>query len=51
MAERADLVIYGIKGSPFVRKVQVLLAEINPAKRIPVPRDRSIGDALSIADM
>ena len=23
----ADLVIYGMKGSPFVRKVQVLLAE------------------------
>jgi len=43
MAERADLVIYGIKGSPFVRKVQVLLAEINPAKRIPGLRDRSVG--------
>jgi len=61
----ADLVIYGIKGSPFVRKVQVFLAEkgvafdieavspfpppdwfveINPAKRIPVLRDRSIGE-------
>ena len=59
-----DLVIYGMKGSPFVRKVQVLLAEkdidydlemaspfpapdwfveINPAKRIPVLRDRSVG--------
>ena len=59
-----DLVIYGMKGSPFVRKVQVLLAEkgveytfemaspfpapawfaeISPAKRIPVLRDRSIG--------
>jgi glutathione S-transferase len=72
MAEGADLVIYGMRGSPFVRKVQVLLAEkgvdfdvrgvnifpapewfaeINPAKRIPVPRDRSIGDAFSIADI
>ena len=60
----ADFVIYGMKGSPFVRKVQVLLAEkgieyelagvnifpapdwfaaINPAKRIPVLRDRSVG--------
>jgi glutathione S-transferase len=60
----ADLVIYGMKGSPFVRKVQVVLAEkgvpyeieavnifpapawfsaINPAKRIPVLRDRSVG--------
>jgi glutathione S-transferase len=59
-----DLVLYGLKGSPFVRKVQVLLAEkgvdyefamaspfpapdwfaaMNPAKRIPVLRDRSIG--------
>ena len=59
-----DLVLYGLKGSPFVRKVQVLLAEkgvdyefamaspfpapdwfveINPAKRIPVLRDRSVG--------
>lgn len=59
-----DLVIYGMKGSPFVRKVQVVLAEkgvpyeieavsifpapawfaeINPAKRIPVLRDRSVG--------
>lgn len=59
-----DLVILGLKGSPFVRKVQVLLAEknvdydmemaspfgeaeefakINPAKRIPVLRDRSVG--------
>lgn len=59
-----DLVILGVKGSPFVRKVQVLLAEkgveyeleavmpfpapdwfaeINPAKRIPVLRDRSVG--------
>lgn len=59
-----DLLIYGMKGSPFVRKVQVLLAEkgvpydfemaspfpapdwfaeISPAKRIPVLRDRSIG--------
>ena len=64
MAEGADLVIYGMKGSPFVRKVQVLLAEkgvdfelegvnifsapawfaaINPAKRIPVLCDRSVG--------
>jgi glutathione S-transferase len=60
----ADLLIYGVKGSPFVRKVQVFLAEkgidyemeavsifpppdwfaaINPAKRIPVLRDRSVG--------
>jgi len=60
----ADLVIYGMKGSPFVRKVQVVLAEkgvpyeieavsifpaptwftaINPARRIPVLRDRSVG--------
>jgi len=59
-----DLIIYGVKGSPFVRKVQVLLAEkgleyeieavmpfpppdwfveLNPAKRIPVLRDRSVG--------
>ena len=59
-----DLLIYGMKGSPFVRKVQVVLAEkglpydfemaspfpapdwfvaINPAKRIPVLRDRSVG--------
>ncbi len=59
-----DLVILGVKGSPFVRKVQVLLAEkdvpyeievvspfpapewfieINPVKRSPVLRDRSIG--------
>jgi len=59
-----DLLIYGVKGSPFVRKVQVLLAEkgvayelepvmpvnqpdwfveLNPAKRIPVLRDRSVG--------
>lgn len=59
-----DLVILGLKGSPFVRKVQVFLAEkgleydleavspfpppdwfveINPAKRIPVLRDRSVG--------
>lgn len=59
----ADLVIYGMKGSPFVRKVQVVLAEkglpydveavsifpapawfaeINPAKRIPVLRDRTV---------
>lgn len=59
-----DLVILGVKGSPFVRKVQVFLAEkdvpyeiemvapfpapdwfaeINPLKRIPVLRDRSIG--------
>lgn len=64
MGEGAELVVYGMKGSPFVRKVQVLLAEkgvafeltgvnifpapawfaaINPAKRIPVLRDRSIG--------
>lgn len=60
----SDLVVYGMKGSPFVRKVQVLLAEkglayefemaspfpapdwfaeISPAKRIPVLRDRSVG--------
>ncbi len=60
----AELLIYGMKGSPFVRKVQVLLAEkgvafelsavnifpapdwfaeISPAKRIPVLRDRSVG--------
>ena len=72
MGEGMDLVIYGMDGSPFVRNVQVLLAEkgvdfdvrgvnifpapewfaeINPAKRIPVPRDRSIGDAFSIADI
>lgn len=59
-----DLVVYGMKGSPFVRKVQVVLAEkgvdfefemaspfpapdwfaeISPAKRIPVLRDRSVG--------
>ncbi len=59
-----DLLLYGAKGSPFVRKVEVLLAEkglafeieavmpfpapewfvaINPAKRIPVLRDRSVG--------
>ncbi len=59
-----DLLLYGLKGSPFVRKVQVFLAEkevaydfemaspfpapdwfaeINPLKRIPVLRDRSIG--------
>ncbi|MBW2447589.1 MAG: glutathione S-transferase family protein, partial [Deltaproteobacteria bacterium] len=59
-----DFVIYGMKGSPFVRKVQVMLAEkgiaydfemaspfpppdwfieMNPAKRIPVLRDRSVG--------
>jgi glutathione S-transferase len=59
----ADLVVYGLKGSPFVRKVQVFLAEkgvefeieavspfpppdwfveINPLKRIPVLRDRSV---------
>ena len=60
-----DLLLYGLKGSPFVRKVQVLLAEkgvdyefemlspfpqppdwyveANPAKRIPMLRDRSIG--------
>ena len=59
-----DLVVYGLKGSPFVRKVQVLLAEkgvdfeieavspfpppdwfveLNPARRIPVLRDRSVG--------
>lgn len=60
-----DLVIYGMKGSPFVRKVQVLLAEkgveyelemlspfpsppdwyaaANPARRIPMLRDRSVG--------
>jgi glutathione S-transferase len=43
MTERADLVIYGMKNSPFVCKVQVLLAEINPAKRIPVLRDHSVG--------
>jgi len=60
-----DLVIYGLKGSPFVRKVQVALAEkgvdfefenaspfapkdwfleISPARRIPVLRDRSVGE-------
>jgi glutathione S-transferase len=60
----SDLVIMGVKGSPFVRKVQVALAEkgveyeiepvmpfpppewyvaINPAKRIPTLRDRSVG--------
>ena len=60
----AELVIMGVKGSPFVRKVQVVLAEkgvdyeieqvmpfpppdwyveINPAKRIPTLRDRSVG--------
>lgn len=59
-----ELVILGVKGSPFVRKVQVFLAEkdvpyememvapfpapdwfgeINPLKRIPVLRDRSVG--------
>jgi len=60
-----DLLIYGLKGSPFLRKVQVLCAEkgvdyeiemlspfpappdwyaeVNPAKRIPMLRDRSIG--------
>jgi glutathione S-transferase len=60
-----DLLLYGLKGSPFMRKVQVLLAEkgvdyeiemlspfpqppdwyaaVNPAKRIPMLRDRSIG--------
>lgn len=59
-----DLLIYGVKASPFVRKVVVMLeekrvdyeietlmpfpapdwfVEINPAKRIPVLRDRSIG--------
>ncbi len=59
-----DLVVLGAKGSPFVRKVQVVLAEkgvpyeiemvmpfppsedflrINPAGRIPVLRDRSVG--------
>lgn len=61
----ADLLLYGVTGSPFVRKVQVLLAEkeieydlepvmpfpakdwfleINPAGRIPVLRDRSVGE-------
>ena len=60
-----DLVIYGLKGSPFVRKVQIFLAEkgvefeleaaspfqpkdwfleISPAKRMPVLRDRSVGE-------
>jgi len=60
----AELVICGMKGSPFVRKVQVVLAEkgveyelkganivpapdwfaeISPAKRISVLRDRSVG--------
>lgn len=60
----ADLVIYGTPVSPFVRKVQAVIAEkgvdqdfeavdifnppewfvsISPAKRIPVMRDRSIG--------
>lgn len=59
-----ELVLYGVKGSPFVRKVQVALSEkgldydlqavsifpppdwfatISPALRIPVLRDRSIG--------
>lgn len=59
-----ELLVYGMKGSPFVRKVQVFLAEkgvdyefenaspfpapdwfaeISPAKRIPVLRDRSVG--------
>lgn len=59
-----ELVVYGLKGSPFVRKVQVALAEkgvpydfemaspfpappwfaeISPAKRIPVLRDRAVG--------
>ena len=59
-----DLLLYGVTGSPFVRKVQVLLAEkgieyelepvmpfpateefleMNPAGRIPVLRDRAIG--------
>jgi glutathione S-transferase len=59
----ADLLIYGMKGSPFVRKVQVVLeekgvpydfqgvnifpapdwfAEISPARKIPVLRDRSV---------
>ena len=59
-----DLVVYGMKGSPFVRQVLVILAEkgldhefvmaspfpspdwfaeISPAKRIPVLRDRSVG--------
>lgn len=59
-----DLVVYGMKGSPFVRKVLVVLAEknlpydfemaspfpapdwfveMNPAKRIPVLRDRTVG--------
>ena len=57
--------IYGLKGSPFVRKVQVALAEkgvaydfenanpfqapdwfvaMNPLRRIPVLRDRSVGE-------
>ncbi len=60
----AELLLYGVKGSPFVRKVEVFLAEkglafdieavmpfpapdwfvqLNPAKRIPVLRDRSVG--------
>ena len=59
-----DLLIYGVKASPFVRKVVVTLeekgvdyeletlmpfpapdwfAEINPARRIPVLRDCSVG--------
>lgn len=59
-----DFVVYGMKGSPFVRKVLVVLAEkgvpfdfemaspfpapdwfveMNPAKRIPVLRDRRLG--------
>lgn len=60
-----DLIVYGLPGSPFVRKVLTAIAEkgvdaelqptspfgkppdwfleINPAKRIPVLRDRSIG--------
>lgn len=62
----ADLVIYGTPVSPFVRKVQAVIAEkgvdqdfeavdifnppewfigISPAKRIPVMRDRSVGQA------
>ena len=38
-----DLVVYGLKGSPFVRKVQVFLAEkgieyaLEPASPFPAP--------------
>jgi glutathione S-transferase len=60
----SEIILYGVKGSPFVRKTQVLLTEkgvdytieavmpfpapawfreINPAGRIPVMRDTSVG--------